>query len=83
MHLTSLFLLVELLKSLSKTMSVMTTLKTFTSLISYKSMLPSSRPADFTAAGMAAAGPTPMTAGSTPTAAKLLKIKFTCVTNFK
>jgi len=31
-----------------------------------------SRPADFTAAGMATAGPTPITAGSTPTAAKLL-----------
>lgn len=51
----------------------MTTVKTFTSLISNKSMLPSSRPADFTAAGIATAGPTPMTAGSTPTAAKLLK----------
>lgn len=29
-------------------------------------------PADFTAAGIATAGPTPITAGSTPTAAKLL-----------
>lgn len=36
-------------------------------------MLLSSRPADFTAAGIAKAGPTPMTAGSTPTAEKLLQ----------
>lgn len=35
----------------------------------------SSRPADFTAAGIATAGPIPITAGSTPTAAKLLQEK--------
>lgn len=36
-------------------------------------MLSSSRPADLTAAGIATAGPTPMMAGSTPTAAKVLQ----------
>lgn len=36
-------------------------------------MFSSSRPADLTAAGIATAGPTPMTAGSTPTAEKDLQ----------
>lgn len=35
----------------------------------------SSRPADLTAAGIATAGPIPITPGSTPTAAKLLLSK--------
>jgi hypothetical protein len=35
-------------------------------------MFPTSRMVDFTAVGMATAGPTPITAGSTPTTAKLL-----------
>lgn len=43
-----------------------------TSFISNKSTSSSSRPADFTAAGIATAGPIPMTEGSTPTAEKLL-----------
>lgn len=42
-------------------------------MISKRSILSSSRPADLTAAGIATAGPTPMTAGSTPTAAKVLQ----------
>jgi uncharacterized membrane protein len=37
-------------------------------------MSPIWRPADFTAAGIATAGPIPITAGSTPTAAKLLHL---------
>ena len=44
------------------------------SLSSYRSMSSAVRPAIFTAAGMATAGPMPMTAGSTPTAAKLRKM---------
>jgi hypothetical protein len=44
-----------------------------TSFSSKRSISSISRPADFTAAGIATAGPTPITAGSTPTAAKLLK----------
>lgn len=48
-------------------------LRTITSLISNKLISLRSRPADFTAAGIANAGPTPITAGSTPTAAKLLQ----------
>uniref|UniRef100_A0A2P2MA20 3-ketoacyl-CoA thiolase 2 n=1 Tax=Rhizophora mucronata TaxID=61149 RepID=A0A2P2MA20_RHIMU len=35
-------------------------------------MSSSTNPADFTAAGIATAGPIPITAGSTPAAAKLL-----------
>jgi len=45
---------------------------THTTFSSNISMSPISRPADFTAAGMATAGPTPITAGPTPTATKLL-----------
>ena len=45
-----------------------------TSFNSKRSISSISRPADFTAAGMATAGPTPITAGSTPTATKLLKL---------
>ena len=46
-----------------------------TSFISNRSISLSSSPAACTAAGIAAAGPTPITAGSTPTAAKLLQEK--------
>lgn len=43
-----------------------------TSFISKRSISSSSRPAALTATGIAAAGPTPMMAGSTPTAVKVL-----------
>ena len=43
-----------------------------TSLISKRSISLRERPADLTAAGIATAGPIPITAGSTPTAEKLL-----------
>lgn len=43
-----------------------------TSFISKRSISSSSRPADLTAAGIATAGPIPIMAGSTPTAAKVL-----------
>ncbi|WVY96981.1 hypothetical protein V8G54_029132 [Vigna mungo] len=42
------------------------------SFISKRSISSSSRPAALTATGIAAAGPTPMMAGSTPTAVKVL-----------
>lgn len=51
-----------------------------TSFISNKSISSSCRPADFNAAGIATAGPIPITAGSTPMAAKLLQEKFQIVT---
>jgi len=44
----------------------------FTSFISKRSISSSSRPAAFTAAGIATAGPTPMMAGSTPTTTNVL-----------
>lgn len=50
-------------------------LNQLTSLISKRSISLSSSPADLTAAGIATAGPMPITAGSTPTAAKVLQHK--------
>ena len=47
-----------------------------TSLISKRSISWRVRPADLTAAGIATAGPIPITAGSTPTTEKLLHIFF-------
>lgn len=44
-----------------------------TSFISKRSISLISRPADFTAAGIATAGPIPLIAGSTPTTEKLLQ----------